>query len=128
MQKRVLLLSAAAIAMGVASPVFAAQSDFPMPPIQKILPYPAGDGPDLFVRSLAPGMNEDLGQPLVVKNSPGAGGTISARYGSMSAPADGHAVRLGDVPPATPGQFAVHVQAETARWAHVTRTHQIQAE
>jgi tripartite-type tricarboxylate transporter receptor subunit TctC len=97
MQKRTLLLSAAAIALWAVSPVLSAQGKFHTQPIKLIVPYPAGGGTDFFARSIAQGMGEELGQPVVVENRPGASGMIGAQYVAKSAPADGHTVLLGDM-------------------------------
>lgn len=97
MHKRTLLLSAAAIALCAASPIVAAQGKFHTQPIKLIVPYPAGGGTDFFARSIAQGMAEELGQPVVVENRPGASGMIGAQYVAKSAPADGHTVLLGDM-------------------------------
>lgn len=58
MKKRILLLSAAVIAMGLALPVFAAQSDSPMRSLQKIVPYSAGGGTAPFARAIASGLGD----------------------------------------------------------------------
>lgn len=98
MQKRAFLISATAIALSAISPLVAAQAKFHTQPVKLIVPYPAGGGTDFFARSIAQGMSEHLGQPVVVENRPGASGMIGAQYVAKQAPADGHTVLLGGVP------------------------------
>ncbi len=97
MQKRNLLIYATAIALWSVAPVVTAQGKFHSQPIKLIVPYPAGGGTDFFARSIAQGMGDDLGQPVVVENRPGASGIIGAQYVAKMAPADGHTVLLGDM-------------------------------
>ena len=62
---------------------------FPNKPIQVIVPFPAGVGVDVVIRTLAPKVGADLGQPLVVENRPGAGGNIG-HDAAVRAPKDGY--------------------------------------
>lgn len=97
MQKRGFLLSATAIALLAISPVISAQGKFHTQPVKLVVPYPAGGGTDFFARSIAQGMSDELGQPVVVENRPGASGMIGAQHVAKIAPADGHTVLLGDM-------------------------------
>jgi tripartite-type tricarboxylate transporter receptor subunit TctC len=69
---------------------------WPSKPIRIIVPYPAGGTSDILARSLAPGMQAALGQPVVVENKPGATGNLGADYVAKSAP-DGHVFLLADI-------------------------------
>jgi len=51
--------------------------DYPEKPIKMIVPWGAGGGSDVFVRILATGAQKYLGQPMVIINRGGAGGTIA---------------------------------------------------
>ncbi|WP_439579529.1 Bug family tripartite tricarboxylate transporter substrate binding protein [Elioraea sp.] len=56
----------------------AAASPWPERPVRLIVVVPPGNGPDLVARGLAPHLAAAFGQPFVVENRPGAGGTIAA--------------------------------------------------
>jgi tripartite-type tricarboxylate transporter receptor subunit TctC len=64
----------------------ACASEFPASPVRVVLGYPAGSSADIIIRLLAAGMGERLGQPLVVENRPGAGGTIASAAVARAAP------------------------------------------
>lgn len=66
-----------------------AQSGFPDRPVRIISPFTPGGGTDTTARTLAPGMTEALGQPIVVENRPGGAGSIGAGAVAEAAP-DGH--------------------------------------
>lgn len=72
----------------------AAQSWAPDRPIRLIVPFPAGGSLDVQARIIAERLGPVLGQPLVVENRPGAGGTIGAAEAARAAP-DGHTLLLG---------------------------------
>jgi len=69
---------------------------WPSKPIRMIVPFPAGGSADLLGRVLSKKMSEALGQPVVVENRAGAGGTIGITAVSK-APADGYTLGLGTV-------------------------------
>jgi tripartite-type tricarboxylate transporter receptor subunit TctC len=57
-------------------PVAAPAQEWPQRPIRIIVAFGAGGGADIISRILGQAMQEKLGQPVVVENRPGAGGTI----------------------------------------------------
>ena len=62
---------------------------WPAKPIRIVVGYPAGGLTDLFARAYGEYISQQVGQPVVVENRPGAGGSIAAQA-VKSAPADGH--------------------------------------
>ena len=62
---------------------------FPAKPIKLVIAFPAGGPTDITMRSLADNASKVLGQPVVVENKPGAGGTLPAQQ-LQTAPADGY--------------------------------------
>ncbi|MFZ4481488.1 MAG: tripartite tricarboxylate transporter substrate binding protein [Rhodoferax sp.] len=62
---------------------------FPAKPIRLIIAFPAGGPTDITMRSLADGASKILGQPVIIDNKPGAGGTLPAQTLQTSA-ADGY--------------------------------------
>ncbi|AHV93267.1 Bug family tripartite tricarboxylate transporter substrate binding protein [Bordetella holmesii] len=66
-------LLAIAMTLGVAGPAAAAYPDHP---IRMMVPFPPGSITDVVARSLGQAMAEQLGQPIVVENKPGANGII----------------------------------------------------
>jgi tripartite-type tricarboxylate transporter receptor subunit TctC len=55
-------------------------------PISLVVSYPAGGGADLMARLIAPRIGDALGQPVVVENKPGAGGTLAAQHVARATP------------------------------------------
>ncbi|MGB6104111.1 MAG: tripartite tricarboxylate transporter substrate binding protein [Pusillimonas sp.] len=73
---------------------YPAHADFPERPIQLILPTPPGGVADNNARPVAKHLNKALGQPVVVVNKPGAGGSIA--YSTVAkSEADGYTLLLG---------------------------------
>src|SRR4051812_23856591 len=74
----------------------AAAQGFPTKPIRLIVPYPPGGTTDIVARPIAKGLQEALGQPVVIENKPGAGGNIGMDYVAKSDP-DGHTLAVSSV-------------------------------
>ena len=77
---------------------FAAAShaqDYPNRPVKLLVGYVPGGGPDMVARALAQKLTEILGQPFVVENKPGAGGTLATGVAAKSA-ADGYTLLVGE--------------------------------
>ena len=68
-------LALAAAFVTASSAVVLAQN-YPQQPIKIILPFAAGGGADVVGRSVAEQLSEIVGQPVVIENVAGAGGTI----------------------------------------------------
>jgi tripartite-type tricarboxylate transporter receptor subunit TctC len=71
----------------------AQQTAYPSRPLRLILPFPPGGSTDLLGRALADRLGENLRQPVVPENRPGAGGNIGAAAAARSAP-DGYTLVL----------------------------------
>lgn len=82
------------VALGPASaaPVFA--QEYPSRPLRLLVPYTAGGGTDLAARIVMKKLGEQLGQPIVVENKPGAGGALAYAELLRSKP-DGYTLTTG---------------------------------
>ena len=86
--KRRQLVQLAGAALAAPALTVRAQS-FPSKPIKLLIAFPAGGPTDITMRSLADGASKILGQPVIVDNKPGAGGTLPAQT-LQTSPADGY--------------------------------------
>lgn len=86
----------AAICTFAIAPTVAEAQAFPSKPITLVVPFPAGGALDAVARPMAEGMRKILGQPFVVENVAGAGGTVGTGNVARAAP-DGHTILLGSV-------------------------------
>ena len=71
---------------------------YPSRPIKVIVPWPPGQATDLAARMVSEKLVPVLGQPLVIDNKPGAGGTIGSEFASKQ-PADGYTILAGSSGP-----------------------------
>ena len=76
--------------------ISAARQTYPSRPITMIVPYPAGGPTDTIARILAERMQASLGQPVVIENVTGAGGSIGVGRVARAA-ADGYTVAIAHV-------------------------------
>lgn len=89
------LIGIAAVGVGATITVAQGQS-YPERPIMVVVPFPAGGPSDVVARVVADQMAKILGQPVIIENVGGAGGTIgSARV--AGAPPDGYTLLAGSM-------------------------------
>ena len=96
MSHRHLRAFAAALCAFALAPAAAWAQTFPSRPVTLVVPFPAGGALDAVARPMAEAMRRILGQPVVVENIPGAGGTVGTGQVARAAP-DGHTILLGSV-------------------------------
>jgi tripartite-type tricarboxylate transporter receptor subunit TctC len=77
------------VALGVGFNSFSWADAFPNKPIRIVVPVAAGGNVDIVARALAQGLSNELGQPVVVDNKPGASSTVGTRFVAKSQP-DGY--------------------------------------
>ena len=80
------------LALGLGTACSAVAQAWPSKPIRFIVPFAAGGANDLLARAAAEGASEHLGQPILIDNKPGAGGTLGSDLAAKSAP-DGYTFR-----------------------------------
>ena len=85
MLPRPLLLAAALLAAALPS----LAQNWPSKTVKIVVPFPAGGPTDVLTRVLAEKLSSQMGQPVVVENKPGAGGSLGADVVAKSAP-DGY--------------------------------------
>ncbi len=69
---------------------------YPTRPVRMVVGFPPGGGTDVVARIISPRLSENLGQPVVIENRPGATGTVAAAMVAKS-PADGYTIMMGHV-------------------------------
>ena len=90
--RRQMLMALAALAALAEVPAVLAQEVFPSKPIQVIVPFSAGSATDSQLRILAQRVQEILGQPVVIMNVPGVGGTLGPGNMARTAKPDGYTI------------------------------------
>jgi tripartite-type tricarboxylate transporter receptor subunit TctC len=92
MRKLILAAATFAAVLGGAGP--AGAQTYPVRPIMMIVPLATGGSTDTIARIVAEGMRPTLGQPVIVENVTGAGGSIGVGRVARSAP-DGYTIGIG---------------------------------
>lgn len=117
--KRSLLMAGLAALAAIAAHPVSAQGDaaanYPNRPIRLIVGFAAGGGNDLFARLVGQKLSENIGQPVIIENKPGAGGRIAVEY-VKSQPADGYTIMV-----AASGQMAIAAAIYPKLSYHPTR-------
>jgi tripartite-type tricarboxylate transporter receptor subunit TctC len=83
------LIAALALALAGAAASPAGADTWPEEPVHVVVPFTAGSATDVVARAVAQALSTRLGQPFVVENKPGAGGTIGAAQVAKAKP-DGY--------------------------------------
>jgi tripartite-type tricarboxylate transporter receptor subunit TctC len=76
--------------------VVPASADYPTKPVTLIVPFAAGGPTDTIARIVGEHMTKTLGQPVIMENVPGAGGTTASRRTAQAA-ADGYTIMVGHI-------------------------------
>ena len=79
-------------AAGVLLSVAAHAQDYPTKPITLIVPWPAGGSTDISMRAIADSASKVLGQPIVIDNKAGGGGTVGPATMAAAAKPDGYTI------------------------------------
>src|SRR6476659_2993783 len=87
-------LLVARLALGLAAFPAAAQTDYPRRPITLLVPFAAGGPTDVIARIAADHMTRTLGQPIIIENIVGAGGTTASTRAARAAPG-GYTIEMG---------------------------------
>jgi tripartite-type tricarboxylate transporter receptor subunit TctC len=92
-RRRFMAAGAAAATLPIVGSGASAQGAWPNKPIKLIAGYPAGGQTDLFSRTYGDYISRQLGQPVLVENKAGAGGTVAALEVKRAAP-DGYTLMM----------------------------------
>ena len=91
MTSRSIRALAAAFVAALALPAYA--QEWPTKPVKIVVPFAPGGGSDFIARYIAKRLGDELHQPFIVDNKPGAGGNIGTEQGIKSPP-DGYTLTL----------------------------------
>ena len=86
-------LTAIAFGCALTATGLAAAADYPTRPITMVVGYPAGQAVDILARMVGEGISRELGQPVVIDNRIGAGGTVGTVYVKRAA-SDGYTISM----------------------------------
>lgn len=97
---------------------FAQPANYPVKPVNLVVPFPAGGRTDLTARLIAQFLHKHLGQPVVVVNKPGAGGVLGAKEVAQAQP-DGYTLGLFSTAVVT-AQYTVPTPTDLKDYAAVS--------
>jgi tripartite-type tricarboxylate transporter receptor subunit TctC len=86
-------LAVLAVALAAVPGAARAQADYPNKPIRLVINFAAGSSPDIVGRTIATPLAQALGQPIVIENRTGAGGTVGVDAVAKAAP-DGYTLMV----------------------------------
>lgn len=90
--------------LGVLLATAAGAQSYPTKPVRIVAPFPPGGVADVLARAIQPGLQEALGQQVVIDNKPGAGGNIGAEIVARAEP-DGYTLLLASAGILTINEF-----------------------
>lgn len=82
--------------LGMGASIFASAQSFPNRPIRLIVPFAPGGSTDIIARAVGDALGRQLGQPVIVDNKAGGGGSVGALE-VMRAPKDGYTIGMATV-------------------------------
>ena len=118
-RRKFLHLAAGAAALPAISRIAGAQA-YPSRPVRIIVGFPAGGGADIVARLMGQRLSEQLGQPFVIENRPGASSNIAVEA-VVRSPPDGYTLLLVTLPTNDPaieevvGLIAPHGESDEPR-------------
>src|SRR4051812_46623178 len=104
----------ALIALSLVAAAQAAAQQYPAKPIRLVVPASPGGGTDITARSFVPALSDNLGQPVVIDNRGGAGGSIGSDLVAKAAP-DGYTLLMVYVSHATNPTLIAKLPYDTVR-------------
>src|SRR5262245_31560734 len=85
-----------ALVVGLLAAGSVGSQSYPAKPVRVIVPFPPGGANDMLARIVLPKVSEQMGQPFVIENRSGAGGTVGTALVAQSKP-DGYTLLIQTV-------------------------------